>query len=51
VNPVLLIHWNEAKAEDRVRRLRKAGFAPLILLSSVPNAPADLFGRLVLSGH
>ena len=41
MNPILLIHWNEAEAEDRVHRLRKAGFSPLIL-TSVPNGPADL---------
>jgi len=41
VNPILLIHWNEAEAEDRVHRLGKAGFSPLIL-TSVPNSPADL---------
>ena len=41
MNPILLIHWNEAEAEDRVQRLRKAGFSSLIL-TSVPNAPADL---------
>jgi hypothetical protein len=41
VEPILLIHWNEAEAEDRVHRLRKAGFSPLIL-TSVPNGPADL---------
>ena len=41
MNPILLIHWNEAEAQDRVHRLRKAGFSPLIL-TSVPNGPADL---------
>jgi hypothetical protein len=41
VNPVLLIHWNEGEAEDRVHRLRKAGFSPLIL-TSFANGPADL---------
>jgi hypothetical protein len=41
VNPILLIHWNEAEAEERVHRLRKAGFSPLIL-TSVRNGPADL---------
>lgn len=41
MNPILLIHWNEAEAEDRVHRLRKAGFPPLIL-TSVANGPADL---------
>lgn len=41
MNPILLIHWNEAEAEDRVHRLGKAGFSPLIL-TSVPNSPADL---------
>jgi DNA-binding response OmpR family regulator len=41
VNPILLIHWNEAEAEDRVQRLRKAGFS-LLVLTSVANGPADL---------
>src|SRR5215472_3003940 len=41
MNPILLIHWSDAEAEDRVQRLRKAGFSPLIL-TSVPNGPADL---------
>ena len=41
VNPILLIHWNEAEAEDRVHRLRRAGFSSLIL-TSVPNGPVDL---------
>lgn len=41
MNPILLIHWNEAEAEDRAHRLRKAGFSPLIL-TSVANGPADL---------
>lgn len=41
MSPILLIHWNEAEAEDRVHRLRKAGFSPLIL-TSVSNAPTDL---------
>ena len=40
-HPILLIHWNEAEAEDRVHRLRKVGFSPLIL-TSVPNGPVDL---------
>lgn len=41
MNPILLIHWNEAEVEDRVQRLREAGF-PLLVLTSVPNGPADL---------
>jgi CheY-like chemotaxis protein len=41
VNPILLIHWNEAEAKDRAQRLRKAGFSPLVL-TSVPNGPTDL---------
>jgi CheY-like chemotaxis protein len=41
LNSILLIHWNEAEAEDRAQRLRTAGFSPLIL-TSVPNGPTDL---------
>jgi hypothetical protein len=41
VSRILLIHWNEAEAEDRVQRLRNASFSPVIL-TSVPNGPADL---------
>ncbi len=41
MNRVLLIHWNEAEADDRVQRLRKAGFS-MVVLNSVPNGPADL---------
>jgi hypothetical protein len=41
VNPILLIHWNEAGVEDRVQRLRKAGFS-LLVLTSVANGPVDL---------
>jgi hypothetical protein len=45
LNPVLLIHWNEAEAEERVLLLRKAGLSPFILCS-VPNAPGE-FKRLI----
>jgi hypothetical protein len=45
LNPVLLIHWNEAEAEERVLRLRKAGFSTLTLCS-VSNAPGE-FKRLI----
>ena len=41
MNQILLIHWNEAEAEVRVRRLRKAGFSPLVL-TSLPNGTVDL---------
>ena len=41
MSSILLIHWNEAEAEERVQRLRKAGFSPLTL-TSVANAPVDL---------
>jgi hypothetical protein len=41
MNPILLIHWSEAEAEDRVQRLRNAGFSPLIL-TSVPDGPTGL---------
>lgn len=41
MKPVLLIHWNEAESDDRAQRLRKAGFAPLILASS-SDAPTSL---------
>ena len=41
MNAILLVHWNEAEAEDRAHRLRKAGFSPLIV-TSVSNGPADL---------
>lgn len=46
MNAILLIHWNETEAEERVNRLRKAGFAPL-LLTTVSNGPADLRRLLV----
>jgi CheY-like chemotaxis protein len=41
VNTVLLIHWNEAEAQERVERLREAAYAPLTLTSSA-NAPVIL---------
>jgi hypothetical protein len=41
VNSILLIHWNEAEAQERAQRLRKAGFSPLCL-TSIPNGTADL---------
>jgi hypothetical protein len=41
VNLILLIHWNEAEAEERVHRLRAAGFAPLLFTSARLGA-ADL---------
>ena len=41
MNPILLIHWNEAEAEDRVQRLCKAGFS-LLVLTSIADGPADL---------
>ena len=39
MNSVLLVHWNRAEAEDRLQRLRQAGFAPL-LLTSAPDSAA-----------